>query len=264
MSDLNESGVASRDTDHRKTVVLLLIVAAGLFFASALVQWNASMQRWVTFSGSTDSNGPSAEDHMYDYYLPSEEWVPIGSAAELLGIGLLLMAMGFAVFATAVLLIPDPTKDHIKAVAAMSLGFDLLLVLATAGSFAWMGLHTLLSGLQGAEAGLLDSGLVRQLLLYLGFLAPVILAVRWRNRLPAASITCVFLLGSTIVGYMVSTYLLAPLIAGMSHDTARWTETVIAVSTAAAGVATVYGIFQVRRLKALSPESQATYVPPHM
>lgn len=254
MSGLKESGVVARDTSHRKTVVLLLIVAAGLFLASALVQWNASMQRWVTFSGSADPNGPSVEDHMYDYYLPTEEWVPIGSAAELLGIGLLMTAIGFAVLATAVLMIPDPTKDHIKAVAIISLGFDLLLVLATAGLFAWMGLHTLLSGLQGTQSGLLDSGILMQLLLYLGFAAPVILAVRWRNRLPAVSIACVFLLGSTVVGYIVSTYLIAPLIAGMSHDTARWTETVIAVSTAAAGIATVYGVIQVRRLEALSQE----------
>ena len=258
MSGLKESGVVARSVKPRSSVVSLLLVTALLFAVSSVLQLNASMQRWIAFGNSADAAELSVEDHVYDYYLPTEEWVPIGSAAELLGIGLLLVAVGFVVLATAVLLVPDPTTDHVKVVAAMSWGFEVLLVLATTGLFALMGLHAMISGLQGSASGLLQSSLVLQLLLYVGFAAPVVLAFRWRNRIPAARIVCVFLLGATVVGYLVSTYLIAPLIAGMSHDTARWTETVIAVSTAAAGVAAAYGIIQVRRLMAPSPEQEAS------
>ena len=247
MSGLKESGVAARRIVYRRPVALLLIVAAILFAISSLLQWNASMQRWVTFSNSLSPHDLSVEDHVYDYYLPHDEWVPIGSAAELLGVGLLLVALGFVLMAVAALLISDPTKDRLRAVTAVSLGFELLLVIITAGSFTLMGCHALVSGLHGTDSGLLDSGVLAQLLVYLGLAAPVILAVRWRKRLLAMSLACAFLLGSTIFGYFVSAYMIAPIISGMSHDTARWTETVIALSTCAAAIAAGFGAMRVLR-----------------
>ena len=52
MSGLRESCVAARRIVYRLPVALLLIVAALLFAISSLLQWNASMQRWVTFGNS--------------------------------------------------------------------------------------------------------------------------------------------------------------------------------------------------------------------
>ena len=61
----------------------------------------------------------------------------------------------------------------------------------------------------------------------------------WRKP-RSAMITCVFLLGSTALGYVLAAFLIAPIVAGeASHDTTPWTETVVAASTAAAGVAMI-------------------------
>jgi hypothetical protein len=52
---------------------------------------------------------------------------------------------------------------------------------------------------------------------------------------------CVFLIGSTALGGMLAASLIAPLIAnGGSHDTTPWTESVVAASTAAAGLAMIF------------------------
>lgn len=59
---------------------------------------------------------------------------------------------------------------------------------------------------------------------------------------------CLFLIGSTWLGYFIATYQIAPIFAGyMSHDTAPWTETVVAVWTATAAVAMIFAAGDVAR-----------------
>jgi hypothetical protein len=67
----------------------------------------------------------------------------------------------------------------------------------------------------------------------------IVLLVLWRRRSWAATAACAFLIGSTGLGWFLASYLVAPLITGGSHDTAPWSETVVAASTAAAGIAMI-------------------------
>ncbi|TFD66324.1 hypothetical protein [Cryobacterium ruanii] len=47
-----------------------LLLTAGFFLASAVLQIVASLERWVSFAGArTDGN---IEDHLFDYYYPAD------------------------------------------------------------------------------------------------------------------------------------------------------------------------------------------------
>ncbi len=250
MLDNGTSPLAERKVRLRKASNICLLVAAGIFFCSAALQCAASLQRWVIFSGSLGSDDLSVEDHVYDYYFPWYDWVAIGTAAQLLGVGLLIQAVGILVMTLGVLLLgvlpqrsaaaggsaataPNGTGKVIAAVSAATLvAAEVMVVLVVAGIFTFMGTHALLSGMAGIASPLyqwLD-------LAWLPGLGLIILAVRWLRRAPAASAAALFLIGSSMVGYLIATSLIAPVIAGQSHDTARWTETVVAASTAAAAL----------------------------
>ena len=70
--------------------------------------------------------------------------------------------------------------------------------------------------------------------------AVIILGASWLRRSRAAVATCVFLVGSTGLGYFLAAFWIAPIFAGgVSYDTTPWTETVVAASTAAAGIAMI-------------------------
>lgn len=256
MSGLKESGVESRNFVHRKTVFSLLVLAALLFLVSAILQLNASIQRWVTFTNSQAPTSLSVEDNLYDYFVPSDPWVPIGTAAELLGIGLLLIALGFALMAAAVFLVPS-TRPKSNARAAILWGIlDLsFIILATAG-FATMGWDNLQAGLSGSapvltEPDSLTIGLfLGYLLALITMIAPIVLAIRWHERLVPASISSLLLFGCTLIGYLIASFFIAPLFFGTSSDTTRWSEAVVAISTGAAAFATAYGAFTVLSLRA--------------
>ncbi len=235
MSTFDASGQRRR-TDHLPWAsIISLLAAAGLFMGSALLQLIASLQRWVVFSGSRQLGDISAEDHLFDYYFPFDPWVPVGTAAQLFGIGALIQALGVLVMAVGVATLPNVSERH-RGIAAIMVSVEIALAVLVAAWFGLHGAHALASGTSGTPSSL-------QHLFLLGFVstdALIALAVLWRNKLWAASVACVFLIGLSLAGYLLATYVIAPLFAGSSHDTAPWTETVVAASTAAAGIAMLF------------------------
>lgn len=208
-------------------------MAAGLLLSSAVLQFLASLQRWVGFRGSLAPEDLSAEDHLFDYDYPGEPWESIGTAAQLFGMGTLLQAIAVLAMALSVLFLSGgagPRSDLISVV-------EVLLAIMLAASFGLYGAHALISGITDAPS-LLQSAWGLGLL---GFPALIALAVLWRRKSPAATITCIALIGSTIGGYILAAFFVAPIFAGyVSHDTTPWTESVIAVSTAVAGSAMLF------------------------
>lgn len=247
---MSASGVSSqrKQTDRlRRTSIICLLTAAGLFLCSAVLQFAASLQRWVVFSGSLGPTDLSAEDHVYDYFFPWVDWVPIGSAAQVFGVGILLQAVGVLVMGFGV--IPRIARAaggggvrHAAAVVAM-VAAETLTVLAISAAFALLGAHALISGMAGSASSLQAWMAV----VWIPSVGLVALTLSWVRSLPAAATACLFLIGSSWAGYLLATYLIAPVFSGASHDTARWTETVIALSTAAAGTFLIVAARKVAR-----------------
>ena len=212
------------------------LLAGSLFLASAALQLMASVQRWVIFRGSLTSEDRSAEDHLYDYTAPVIPWEPIENAAQLYGAGALLTAIGVVVmpFAVGTLtrLRTATRRQHVTVVVAVVL-VELVLALLIASSFAVKGTRALVSGSMGHPLQLEGYGALD----LFGVVSLVALAVMWR-AVRAAMVVCLALLGSTDVGFFLSAYFIAPVFArGVSHDTTPWTETVVAATTAVAGIA---------------------------
>lgn len=234
MSAAQLTGPEQQTIRSPKPAVIVLLAAAVLFLGSAAVQHQASLHRWAVFAASRPASESFGEDHLYDYYFPLDPWEQIASTAQLFGAGILVQAVGVLAMASGVLLVPNVAKGRHAMVAVG----EFALVLLIAATFAVLGTHALISGIDGVPSPLQNTWTLG----YLGFLGLAVLAKLWWRRLPAASAACLFLIGSTLIGYFVSSYVIAPIIAGgTSHDTTRWTETVVAASTAAAAAALILG-----------------------
>ncbi|TFD65401.1 hypothetical protein [Cryobacterium ruanii] len=108
---------------------------------------------------------------------------------------------------------------------------------ATADSFGLIGVHAVISGLIGAPSPLQFSPVQLSLTL-VGFVGLIALAARWLRDSWAASAACLLLLGLTLPGYFLTTFQIAPALVGyQSHDTTPFTETIVAASRIAAGIA---------------------------
>ncbi|MFU8946548.1 hypothetical protein ACLRGF_07410 [Mycetocola zhadangensis] len=229
-----KQGPAHRSTSgrHGRIAGIASLGAAALFVGAAALQLLAAIQRWVIFQ---PANGISVEDHLFDYSVPYEPWVPIGTAAQLYGVGMLLVALGVLLLPVSATLLRRPTEK--RATAAVRMSGEFALAVIGACSLGVEGAHALVSGINGTPSFLQHWGALG----WLSLLSLIALAVLWRtNR--ALMLACVFLIGSTSVGYLVSTFFIAPLISGGSHDTARWTEAVVAGWAAAAGAAMVVAV----------------------
>ena len=214
-------------------VVIWSLAAAGLFLGSAVLQFIASLQRWV-FSDSQARNGVSADDHLFDYSFPRDPWENIGTAAQFFGAGTLVLALGVLAMAVGVVAMPSAgARPGIVIIVAFAV-IELALALLVAGGLGINGAHALLSGMTGVPSSLKDSGALG----WSGMYWLIILGGCWLRRSQAAAVACLFLIGATELGYVVAAFMIAPIFAGgISYDTTRWTETVVAASTAAAGVA---------------------------
>jgi hypothetical protein len=214
------------------------LAVAGLFLSSAALQLIASLERWVLFRDSWARDDISVEDGLFDYYYPSDPWENLGSTAQLSGAGTVLTALGVLAMARAV---PGGTAL-----------VDRALIVIVASSFGLSGTHALLSGLIGTPSVLQALQLVPQLA---GTVPLLLLGGRLMHRSWSGAISCLFLLGATAPGYLVATFIIAPAIAGyQSHDTTPWTETIVAVWMACAGVAMAVqaGSLAVSRRRSLS------------
>jgi len=212
------------DPVRRRVSAVWSTSAAVLLLGSGALQLVASLQRWVGFRDSRAPDDISAEDHLYDYSYPSDPWVPIGTAAQLFGLGCLLLAVGVLVMLAAA------PRRRIPAM--------LLPAVVAAGSFALDGAHALSSGLAGVPSPVQHWLDAQWFISLIGFCCLVVLGVLWLRTSRAVAAACLLLLGSTVPGYLVATFGIAPALAGyQSHDTTPWTETIVAVSAAFAGIA---------------------------
>ena len=222
--------------------VLGSLLAAGLFLASGVLQLTASLQRWVVFRGSRAGDDVSAEDHLFDYSFPYEPWEPIGTAAQLYGLGYLFLALGVLAMPLGLAALTRTARRR-SVLVFIVLG-EIVLAIVVSGSFAIHGVHALISGFTGVPSPLQHSG---ALSFWVGVLGLVVLAVLWR-RSRAAVAACVFLIGATDLGYLLAAFVIAPVFAGgTSHDTTPWTETVVAASTVAAGIAMIVAALETIR-----------------
>ena len=195
-----------------------LLIAAGLFLASALLQVVASLERWVTYAGARPDG--SIENHLFDYYYPADPWANIGTTAQVYGVGLLLFAFGILALA--------------RGVGPIGRRATGLLVRITAVSFTLTGAHALVSGVIGMPTPLQYLP-VQLLLSAVGFVGLTVLGVCVARKSWPASVACVLLLGSTLPGLIFASIMIAPGIVGyQSHDMTPFTETIIAFPTAAA------------------------------
>ena len=215
----------------RRVSVAFSLTAAALFLGSSVLQLHASLQRWVGFRGSLSASDLSAEDHLYDYTFALDPWVNIGTAAQLFGAGTVVLAIGVVAMALGVVALPNAAVHPGIAV------IEVTVAALVAGSFGVYGAHAYLSGVSGTPSPLQSLG-------SLSLVAPVgliVLAVVWWRRSIAAALACIFLFGASDVGELLAAFVVAPIFAGgVSHDTTPWTETVLAASTAAAGVAMIF------------------------
>jgi hypothetical protein len=219
-------------TQIRIFLTSTLLAVSGVFTVAA------SAQRWwpACRIGAFDSNRcPELQDHLYDYINPSDPerpvdgnaaWVPLGSAAELHGVGMLVLAV-------AVLLLP-------WVLAGRWPGWKLTIAaLVVSAGVAVAALPTLLSGLEG-EAVSLPHMWLPQVLLVLGIPALLIVsamrATPGPRRVEMARWTVVLCLA--VANNMMVTYLMAMVILMYgSYDTTPWTEAIGGVLLIGASIA---------------------------
>lgn len=241
MSAINDSGHRQRTVRATRASILWMLAAAGLFVASAALQIIASFDKWIEFGGSRGPDPVWVEDHRFDYFFPGDPWESIGTTAQMFGTGLLIQAAGLMALAVGVMLLPRPESGRLASRPANIT--EIVLALLVAATYVTLGAHAYVSGATGAPSSLQGSPVIVWVLMLVGFGGLVALAVRWRTRSRAAMAASLFLLGTTFVGYLVCTYMIAPVVAGgASHDTARWTETVVGATTAAAAIAVIVAV----------------------
>jgi hypothetical protein len=202
-------------------------VSAVLMLVGGVVCGGASVERWWPECrlGQLESAGCGRlQDNLYDYILPSDPWVPIGSAATLAGLGSLLMGVGL------VLLLPTQVVRRDQRVLA-------LVVAVTAFVTLHDGAATFLSGRAGRPVDV-------------SFLAGV--RGPWEIVVPLALAALVFRLRSTgtrwkgwdgpaplvvsLMLFVVSPFL-ELVVLPLSHDAPPWSGAVSAMSMVVAGAA---------------------------
>ncbi|MEU3330892.1 hypothetical protein ACF046_01170 [Glutamicibacter creatinolyticus] len=211
-------------------------MAAALFFASAVFQQRASHARWVTALETQGPDSLSIESHEYDYYLPIAGYIPLPDTGVPLGIGLMLQSAGVFMLLLCLLSAARPSDK-------IMLSLQLLLGLLVIPGYAIIGDNAIRSELAGVPADLNWSSpvLLTTEFAFVPLIDLCVLCWRW---FPVLAVACFFLLGTTILGNIIIYLLVAPLVTGYtSHDTTPGTETIMALSTAAAGVAMLVVIF---------------------
>jgi hypothetical protein len=204
----------------RRTLAMPVLASAALL-SSGLLMVVASAERWwpMCRPGLFDTDAClTRQDHLYDFVFVAEPWTAVGSAAEFAGISMLLLASAMAVLPSVLSRRPRPLTWVIGAVLAVGNAF--------------VGLHALLSGLNGEVVSLpgpIVSGAFASMVIFWPAWATAwwLIAVSgadWRPRnwwglalavtLMLASPGALFIL----VGPMVVNY--------VSHDTTPWTEAV--------------------------------------
>jgi hypothetical protein len=206
----------------RSATSVLLASAGVLFVAAAWQRWWPACRR-----GGFDTDAcVQLQSHEYDYLLVAEPWTPVGHAAELAGLALLLLA-GAAALLPFVLL------------RGWRLRFRLPLAAVPAASLALLGVQGLASGVTGRVESV---PLTWPAVVVWGFAVPVLLvlwvaAVLQSNpdrRTASGLVLAVVLIASTPLPVLL---ILGPIAVNyVSYDTAPWSEAVMAAPLALAAL----------------------------
>jgi hypothetical protein len=202
-------------------------IAGGSLLLSAVLQFIAASQRWLFADSDAVGSDRSVEDHLFDYTIPLDPWVSIGNAATLFGAGYLLIAgaiVGIGIGA------------HRRATQARAI---LPTAFVAAAPFAFFALHALVSGLLAVPSPLAGAFATTGALVFgvAQVVALLALAALIFRRSWAWSIGMLLLTGTSVFGYVIATFVVAPAIVGyQSYDTTPWTEGVLAAVTAASAL----------------------------
>ncbi|MDN3311745.1 hypothetical protein QWJ90_12475 [Microbacterium oryzae] len=196
-----------------RTATLATVGAAVLLAAAAPPQLAASFRRWTQCPRFGDDGGASMcgllEDHVFDYQSPSEPWTVIEGAAQLFGAGLVLVAVAVLVVTLGV---ARPRGALLWTSATV-----------TAATFAFGGIHALVSGQLGTPSALSAWTAPVALLGQLAWIA------WWGTTYVRAPLRALALLptGLFTAGGDVVVYAVAPLFVGYSsYDTTPWSESI--------------------------------------
>ena len=203
-------------------------VVPALMSASGVLMILSARERWWPACRLGDFDAPdcsSLQDHLYDFMLPSEPWVPVGAAAQV-GAGALLL-LGLALLFLPWLL----GGDHWPAVT-LPLGAVLAATTLVIAMVTWW---SSVSGRAVEVPGL-------AWVVWLWILSPVALLItvfsienadRWPS-IPWRLLVAVLVSASTPLGE----FFLAPALLGyVSYDTIPWSEAVSGAFLVVAGFA---------------------------
>jgi hypothetical protein len=209
----------------RNRVPWRVVAGPGCLMASGLLAVAAAAQRWwpACLPGDLDSAAClTMQDSAHDFMVPNQGWTPDAGAAELYGVGLLLLAVACVVL-PGLLVGSDPGAQLTVASWVVALGI------------AVVGSATALSGLRGQvvtvpghEAAAVLWVLGPPVLAVLGLVSGRLTSARfgWRMGVVAA----------LLVGNPAAQFLFAPAVLGyVSHDTTPWTEAVGGAGLAVGG-----------------------------
>ena len=191
-------------------VSLSVRLAAGLMVVAGVASVAASIERWWPQCrlGRFDSAGcVILQDNRYDYIVPSDPWVPVGSAATLAGIGGLLMGVGL------VLLLPSHAVHRDQRVLAPVIAVLAFVTLHD-------GAATFLSGRAGRPV---DVALLSGLRGPWEILVPLALAALvFRLRLAGSAWRTWRGLGPLVASLILACPLVELMALPISHDTPPW------------------------------------------
>lgn len=199
---------------------------SALLVSSGILATAAAAQRWwpACVPGAFDDGGcPRLQDHAHDLVIPTAPWAPVGSAAELYGVGLVVLA-------AAVLVLPPVLLGRAPGrLLAVSNGLVALGILT-------VGVLTLLSGLSGSAVSVPGDRLAGALwvlglpVVALAGIVECVSTERAANgwRLGAST--------ALLAASPIAQVIIAPVVLDyMSHDTTPWTEAFGGVALVLAG-----------------------------
>ncbi|MEO7754678.1 MAG: hypothetical protein ABIS35_14820 [Terracoccus sp.] len=216
------SGAVLRMRLVARVAVSLLLVAAGLLMAAA------SWQRWWPACRLGDFDALACiplQDHLYDFILPTDPWVPIGNAAQLSAVGLLVWAFALALVP---LLVPGSRPGRLTRVLSAVMGVGVAMMAA----FTWV------SGQAGRAVTVDWLHPVIAGLLILWPVAMVVATVPPHLRAPGPPNRWLLVTVGLLVGSApLPSYFVVPVIVGYaSHDSTPWEEAVVGLMLVAAAL----------------------------
>ncbi len=201
---------------------LLRVAVSAALAGSAVLTFAAAYQRWwpACPRGGFDAEAcVRLQSHRYDFVAPGAPWTPVGHAADLYGVALLLLAVAAVLLPTVL----SPGRTH----GSGGRWWQLLVALSAlvpAASLAVLGAATLLSGQIGRAVDLPGSGVVAVVVWMFAWPASLmVIAGAAPGGRPERAVPVAVLVGlSTPIPTLL---IFGPIFAGyLSDDTAPWTE----------------------------------------